>query len=68
MKILRKNTGYNSSFNHSTDFVRATRSVNPIADKLVTPRFKTTKRSGEDIHNNNMPLKPINPKPFSYNF
>ena len=68
MKIFRKNTGYNSSFNRSSNFARVARSVNPLGDKLVTPRFKTTKKSGEDIHNNNMPLKPINPKPFSYNF
>ena len=67
--ISRRNTGVNANFNHSADFARVVKTVNPQNEILIKPPFKPVKsRSGESIENRNFPKAPKTAKPFSINF
>ena len=66
--MLRRNTGVNNIVNPSSAFVRAVKTVNPVNEYIVKPPFKSRKKAGLSIENRNLPLNPINPKPFSKNF
>ena len=67
--MLRRNTGVNSSVNSSSSFVRAVKTVNPVNEYIIKPPFKSVKkRAGESVENRNLPVNPINAKPFSTNF